>query len=643
MLQDIRDRLSGPVVWAFVGLISIPFAFVGIESFNTGGGDPTVVKVGSEKITASQLQRAYENRLRQYQEMLGENFRMDMINPEQVRSGVLDELIQQSVLREHADDYGYTASSASLLKSIEAIPAFQKEGRFDKDSYNQVLRMQGYTPASFERQLRDGLAQDQVREAVLESAFITPKEAAANWRLSQQERGFSSVSFSLADTAAGITVSDEEVAKYYKDNAGKYKALERLKVAYVELSLAAMPEAPAPAASVLKPLYDAEIASYSAPEERRASHILVSIGADAAAARKKAQELKARIDAGTDFATVAKEASDDPGSKDSGGDLGMVRKGQMTPKFEDALFAMKAAGAVSEPVETEFGFHLIKLMEIKPAAVKPFEDPDVQAQLLAAYRKKDAELRFRDQSEKLEQLAFENLNSLEPVAKALGLTVQTTDWFVRGQGAGLTGNAEFQKAAFASEVIKADENSKPVSVGENRLVVLRKAEYQPERPLKLEEVRDGVRSELKSIQAKAKAQALADDLVKRLKAPGADFASVTAAQNLTATTQAALKRDAKEADAAVLKAVFALPKPAANGMSYGTAVSSSGDVVVIALQSVTEPAVNPADETAAREAARVKDALAGLEFAGFKAAIEKAIGVGEKTLPALSAVDPASP
>lgn len=640
MLQDIRDRLSGPIVWVVVGLISVPFAFFGIETFNSGGGDPTVVKVGGEKITDSQVQSAYESRVRQYQEMLGENFRMDMINPAQVREGVVNELVQETLLREHASNGGYSASNAAILKTLETIPSFQKDGRFDKATYAEALSRQGMSATGFERQLRDGMAQDQVRDAVLSSAFITPAESAAAWRLSQQERTYSAVSYKPSAFEAGISISDDEVAKYFAANASKYNAKERMKASYVELSLEALPEAAAPDAAKLKALYDADVASFSSPEERRAAHILVNIGADTAAAKQKAEGIKARLDAGADFAALAKEVSDDSGSKDTGGDLGQVRKGQMTPKFEDALFAMKASGEVSAPVETEFGYHLIKLTELKAATVRPFDDPTVQAQLLAAYRKKDAELRFKDLSEKLEQLAFENSSSLDPVAKGVGGTVQTTDWFARGQGPGMTGNAEFQQAAFAPEVIKSGENSKPVSLGATRLVVLRKAEYEAARPLKLEEVREAVRLELASQQAKAKAVAAADALLKALQAPGAVFSDITTAQGLVVSNSGSVKRKADGVDSELLKALFKLPRPSASGISYGKATLSGGDIAVIALASVRDGVAAPADADFVRESGQAKDAMAGVEFAGFKGMIEKAIGVSKKA--AAKAADPAA-
>ena len=180
MLQSIRDRLSGPIVWVIIGLIAIPFAFVGIDTFNSGGADPIVAKVGGQKITSSQLEAAYQQRLQRLQQMLGENFRSDMIDPASFRQGVLKEMVQETALQQHADKSGYTASDAAIIKTIETIPAFQVEGKFSSEAYRAALATQGLTPQRFEKQLREGLGTDQIRDGVVASAFVTPAETTVN-------------------------------------------------------------------------------------------------------------------------------------------------------------------------------------------------------------------------------------------------------------------------------------------------------------------------------------------------------------------------------------------------------------------------------------------------------------------------------
>ena len=640
MLQNIRDRMTGPIVWAIVGLIAVPFAFFGIETFQGSGSDPTVAKVGAQKITSAQLEAAYQQRLQRLQQMLGENFRSDMIEPVRFREGVLQEMVQETALQQHALNAGYTASDASILQAIQAIPAFQKDGQFSADQYRQALSAKGLSPQGFETQLREGLSQDQIRDGVLASAFVTPAEAAAAWRLAQQERAFTSLAFKPETYEAAITVSDEEIAKRFAANGAAYKAPERLKLKTVELDLAKLPEAPAPEAAVLKAIYDADSNPFSAPEERRARHILIAFGADKDAAREKADAIKAKLDAKADFAALARDASDDPGSKSNGGDLGWVRKGLMTPKFEQALFALQKS-EVSTPVETEFGWHVIQLEDIKQAETKPFADASVQAELLSSYRKRDVEKRFQQLSEKLEQLAFENASSLDPVAQAIGTTVETTDWFTRSSGSGFTANQAVVQAAFSDEVLQDNENSKPVDLGNNRIAVVRKAEYEPARARQLEEVREQIRAEIKRATAVARAQAEADAVIKAAES-GTALTVLAAERQLSVTAPGSVRRDAEGVERAVLEAAFRLARPVASKTSVGKTILGNGEVVVIALESVKDATPETDDSVFKQQTMQLRDAFAGAEFASFRSDLEQQLGVDRKLLSAAESADAAA-
>ncbi len=639
MLQTIRDRVSGPITWAIIGLIAIPFAFVGIDTFNAGGADPTVAKVGDQKITTAQLEAAYQQRLQRLQQMMGENFRSDMIEPVRFREGVLQEMVQETALQQHAQKSGYTASNAAIIEAIRAIPAFQKDGQFSPERYREALAMQGLSAQGFERQLREGLSIDQIRDGVLASAFVTPAEAAAAWRLARQERSFATLGFKASSYESQITVSDDEVAKHFAEQSARYQAPERLKLKVVELELAKLPEAPAPDAAVLKALYDADSNAFSSTEERRARHILISFGADKSAALKKAQEVKAKLDAKADFAALAGEFSDDPGSKATGGDLGWVRKGLMTPKFEESLFGL-AKDQVSEPIETEFGWHLIQVQEVKPAVVKPFEDPSVQAELLARYRKRDGEKRFQELSEKIEQLAFENSGSLDAVAQAVGGRVETTDWFTRTSGVGLTANPEVVAAAFSQEVLQDNENSKPVSLGINHVAVLRKAEYEPARARSLDEVREAVRAELKNTRATEKARAEADLAVKAVEA-GTTLAAYAVERGLAISESTVVRRDAEGVARPLLDAAFRLPRPASGKVSVGKTDAGQNEIAVIVLSEVKDATPETDDSAFKQQSTQLKDALAGAEFVSFRADLERRLGVDRKPLPAAEAPAPA--
>ena len=637
MLQSIRDSLTGWITWFIVGLIVIPFAFFGLEAFNTGGGDPVILKVGSQEIRQSQFQAAHQQRYQQLQQMMGERFRADLFDQKLFREAVLNDLKQESLLRQYSHDAGYRATDATLVNYLGTIPAFQVDGKFDVESYKAALSRVGRTPEVFESELRDSLTIEQMREAVVNSAFVTPAEAAQAYRLREQQRWLSYALFDSSRYAGKVSVSDEQLKARYESDKAKYMAPERIKLAYVELALDSLPKVEAPATDVLKVIYDAEKdARFSTAEERRARHILVNFGADKDAAKRKIEGYAAQIAAGQDFAALAQAHSDDPGSKGAGGDLRWVRRGQMVEKFEKALYALDKSGVVSEPVESEFGWHLIKLEEIKPAYTQPFEDAQVQRQLVDLYQTREQQRHFQEKSEKLEQLAFENTASLDVPAKELGLAVQTTDWITRAGGSGITAIDAVKQAAFSPEVVKDEENSKPLPAGENRVVVVRKAAYEAPRQKTYEEVADAVRADATAAAALAKAQADAAEVLKQVRA-GTALADVVKAQGIELQSPGLVKRGQTGVDRAILDALFKLPRPAPGSAQFKDVSLAGGSVAVIALSAVQDGVLDLNAGEAVQAQNQLREVLAGNEFAGFRKQIESAIKIKVVNEPAEAA------
>ncbi len=638
MLQQIRDRTSGLVAGFIVALIAIPFAFFGIESFTSGGGDPVVAKVGDQKIRDSQFRNAYDQRYQQLQALMGENFRSDLFDQTRFREAVLKDMTQESMLRQYSEKQGYQANDALLFQTISGIPAFQVDGRFDSEAYKTALARQGLDPHRFEQQLRDSIEMDQLRATVVESAFVVPTQAEQDYRLTNQERALSYVLFDTATYLPQISVSDEELQARYERDKAQFMAPERIKLAYVELSMESLAAAAAPADDVLKVLYDAEKASrFTTQEERKASHIMVSFGSDKSEAKKKIEQLAAQLKGGQDFATLAKSSSEDPGSKDQGGDLGWVRRGQMTEKFEQALFALKS-GVVSDPVETEFGWHLIRADEVKPGLTRSLDEPEVREELIALYRNREQQKQFQEKLEKLEQLAFENPTSLAPVAEALELPLQTTEWFTRAGGAGLAANEAIRTAAFSTEILGDGENSKPITIGDDKIVVLRKAEHEAPRQRSLAEVSVELRDALRNEAALAKAKADAAEVLAAVRG-GKALSAVAADKGLALKSPGLVRRDNGNEDRVVLEALFKLPRPAAGATTYGETVLPAGGVAVLALSEVQEPTASGA--TAEAQRARLRELVAGGEFGGYRDLIESKIKLEIVNAPGSEApVDP---
>jgi peptidyl-prolyl cis-trans isomerase D len=625
MLQAIRDKSTGWIVWFIVGLIVVPFAFWGIESFRTGGGDPVIAKVGGQEITQSQFRAGYEQKYQQFQMMMGERFRADQFDQTRFRQAVLDDMTQESMLRQFVHHAGYRASDAALFTYLSKIPAFQQDGKFSKEAYLAALSRQGMKPEQFESQLRDSLEMEQMREAVLQTAFVTPADAALSYRLANEERDLAYAVFDYSQYVGPIEPTDAEIKSRYETDKSKFMAPERIKLAYVELSADSLNKAAPPPADVLQVIYNAEKESrFTTAEERKGRHILISFGTDKAASKTKIEKLAEQIKNGGNFAELAKADSDDTGSKSQGGELGWVKHGQMVEKFEKALFSLKP-GETSSPVETEFGWHLIQVEDIKPAKIRPFEETAVQAELSDIYLNRERQKRFQEQTEKLEQLAFENPASLDAVVKALGVTVQTTDWFTRAGGAnGLTANDAIKQAAFSKEVAMDGDNSKPITIAPGKVVVIRKAEYEAPRQKPLNEVMDAVRSALKDEGAKTKAQAEATQMSAAVRA-GQSASALAAARGVTLKNPGYIKRDNNTEDRSIVEALFRLPRTKTGDATAQTIRLANGNVAVVVLSGVRDAETAATADAALQQ--RQRDALAGAEFGAYRKAIEKSITI----------------
>lgn len=626
MLQSLREKTSGPVAIFIVGLIAVPFAFFGIEQFSTGGGDPTLAKVGDQKITQSQFQRSYQQRYQQLAGLMGENFRADLIDQDRFQATVLQDMVEESVLRQYVEEQGFRVSDAALFEFISEIPQFQSNGRFDTEAYRAALARQGSSPAQFEQRVRNSLEIEQLREGMLGTALVTSADLRLNYRLQHQQRYVSHVRFRASDYVDSVEVSDEEVAAHYADHSARYQAPERIKLNYLEINLDNLPATEAPSDEVLRAIYEAEkLNRFTAPEERLARHILIKFGADKDAARAEAEALLEQIKGGADFAELAEEKSQDTGSKSDGGSLGWVRRGQMVEAFEAALFKLKAGG-VSDVVESEFGWHIIRLEELRASAVQAFDEPAVRDQLLELYNRRENERRFSEMNEQLELIAFESPDSLQTAAEALGLKVQTTAWFTRAGGTGITADTQIREAAFSDDVL-AGENSPPLQLSATRTVVIRKNEYEPARQRELSEVAAQIRSDLVQQAAREAAAAAAEQALAKLR-EGQSLEATAEALGRELVTTGLVKRDNKELDRLLVRKLFSMPPPAAEQAQFAATQLVDGSTAVVALSAIQDANLDDA-EAAERSAAeqQLRNSLAGSEFGAYRGAIRDAVSV----------------
>ncbi|MBP6735153.1 MAG: SurA N-terminal domain-containing protein, partial [Chromatiaceae bacterium] len=436
MLQEIRERAQGWIAWGAVILISIPFAFWGIQSYIGGGTEPVTATVNGAEITARSFDRRVEETRMRLRERLGAAYRPELFEEQALRAQVLDGMIQEQLLLQASHDMGLRASNRELQAAILSNPAFQRDGRFDKATYDHMLELQGTSGPQYEESLRQRIVGTQLQRAVAASELATDFEMAEAIRLDRQQRRLAYLRVSKVGFLDTAPVPEEELQAWYQAHADRYLSPERVKLSYLVLDAATLDAGQPVDEEALRRQYDEEIERFREPEQRRARHILVTLaaGADAAAeaeAKARIEAIQGRLAAGDDFATLARELSQDPGSAPQGGDLGMFGKGVMDPAFEQASFSLET-GTTSEPVRSQFGYHLIQVTEIQPETLKAFEE--VREQLVAEAARGGAEAVFYDMAERLANLVYENPDSLEPAAEALGLKLQSSDWIGREGG-----------------------------------------------------------------------------------------------------------------------------------------------------------------------------------------------------------------
>lgn len=587
MMMDLRDRLSGWLAYAIVALISIPFVLWGIGEYFQGGKDAPVATVNGQEISAQMLDQAYGQERQRMAQAFGGSVPPDMLEGMGVKRQVLDSLILREVLRQYAHEHGLRVSDAELAAVLRGVPAFQENGAFSQQRYEQVLGLQGQNPLSFEADVRQDLVLEQLQRGIALSSFGVDAEVDGFLRLRGQSRAVEVYTIPATPRRAAIKPDEAALQAYFTEHAQDFRRAERVRLDAIELSVEAMSGNMQPSEEDVRRAYEDYLSREQQRERREARHILITppVDGDMAAARKQMDEIRERLTKGESFEALAKQYSQDTGSAAEGGQLGMVERGMMVEPFEKALFALKQ-GEVSEPVQTEFGFHLIRLDRIEQ--VKPKSLNEVRDAMLKDARHRMAEEQFHDLADRLATLAYEQPDSLKPAAEQLGLQVTSTAWITRDKGEGIGSNAKLRTAAFGAEVLEQGRNSDLIDLGDNHVAVVRVAEHeaaadQPFEAVRAEVERRVIEQELARV-VEADAGALRDALVR----PGA--ADETLGKlGVTRGFSGELKRMGEQGiDPAILRAAFAAGRPAADAPLATSVRLASGDMAVIRVLSVKD-------------------------------------------------------
>lgn len=576
MLQNIRDRFTGTFAIVLLVLLGFSFIFFGINLPFLGGD--FAAKVEGVEIPMAQFENSYQAELSRFAEMGGE------LQPEirrMIRQGVLDNLIRETLVDHYLAESGYRVTDQMITDLIQRAPEFQVDGKFSKDKYYAWLDERALTPPIFESNQRQALRVRQLQRGLAATAFVTPAEYRRYLNLYGQRRRAAVATFDVDAVAEGLSVPEEDIETYYANNPTEFRTPESVDLQYVEVDRSALSGRVELTEEELQEYYRQSANRYQQDERRQASHILIPLGDDEAAAEQQARAIAERARAGEPFNELATQYSADGGTAGQGGDLGLATKTQLPAALADTVFSMKK-GDTAGPVRSDFGFHVIRLVDVQAGGPLPLEQ--VRGELERELRDRKAEQQYRDLERQLSDALFD-AQSMESLSESVGLELQTATGFTKSGGEPFGSNQVVIDAVFTPSVIDDGMISDIVELDANRSAVFKVTAHHEATQQPLDEVRDGITAALRSQRALDLVRERAQNLQAALR-DGAGFAAAAEEAGAEVTPETMYARQSEDADPRVLDAIFRAAKPGEDSPTIGNAVTSDGNHAVFSVSTV---------------------------------------------------------
>ncbi|MDO6764029.1 SurA N-terminal domain-containing protein [Agarivorans sp. 1_MG-2023] len=587
MLEKLREGSQGPVAKIILGLVILSFALAGVGSYIATPSEQLAAEVNGESISRAEFDQAYQNERGRLESQFGAAFSQLAADPSymaQFRNNVLERMIGERLLDQAAEKYGLRVSDERVKSQILGMQEFQVDGKFDNERYLAVLYRANLQPSQFRDMIRNDLTRRQLQQALLGSEFALPNEAELLVKLNQQTRDVRYVTVPVANFAAQEAPTDEELKAYYEERKNTFKTEESVDVEFIVVDAAKIADSIVVDEQDIQQFYEANSRSYTQPEKRKVAHILIGFSGDEAADKAKAEALLAKVQQGEDFATLAAESSDDTFSGQEGGELDWFESGVMAPEFDAAAFALADKGDVSELVKTEFGFHLIKLIDVQTAQVKPLED--VKDQISQRLQQEQAQNAFYEQAQRLAEVSFEIPDSLVDVASETGLTVETVKGLTRSSANAILSQPQVLSQLFNLDFIAEGLNSEAIQLADDSSVVVRVMAHKAAEVKPFETVESQIASDLTLSRSNQAAQDYADSLIAALES-GEGLDGLLYEQNLTVDSKVKVARDSQDFEPQVVRHLFMMAKPTEQKVASRIA-TMNGDQLVIQVTEVNE-------------------------------------------------------
>jgi len=587
MLQALRTKLDGWPSRVILGICVFAISFFGIESYFASHTDTYVAMVGKHEISQRDFQDRMNEARRDAMARMGDQFDATEFEKPETKRQILDQLINEQLLRQANETLGLKVSAVELRDRIASQQAFQVNGQFDPATYRAILAAQNMTPGSFESSQRASMEPSLLPRAIIASTIVTDADMDRYLGLLYQRRDlrwFAVPRPALADTA----VTDAQLDAYYKEHQADFMNPEQVSLKYIEVNGADLKIDAQPSEDDLKKRYEEQKQRFVQPEQRLVSHILVNVPKNATPDQQKAALAKAEKIAGEatadNFAKLAEQDSDDLGSKRSGGDLGWLEKGVTNASFDSALFALQK-GQISKPVLSDEGYHVLYLRDVRAGDAKPFAE--VRDQIAKDYLTTERDRQYNELAGKLTDQTYQNPSTLDAASQALNLPVKTTELFSRKGGEGLAANPKLVQAAFSDDVLLQGNNSGLIDLGSDHAVVVRVDKHVPAAVRPLADVRDQVRQKILDERTATEEQKRADELLARLQ-KGEDIQAVASSTGATVQTTADAVRMQQGVAPEVLQQAFLLPHPAAGKPQFARVALHDGSYALVAVDKVQE-------------------------------------------------------
>ncbi|VAW49711.1 Peptidyl-prolyl cis-trans isomerase PpiD [hydrothermal vent metagenome] len=614
MLQSIRDRAQGWVAWVIVGLIILTFALFGIDQYARGDKVVVVAEVNGQDVTGNEFLTLYKRQKSRLEEQFGDMYDQ-VVDDETLRLQVLDALVESELMRQWANDNGMLVTDSQLAAAIHSAEVFQQDGKFSEKIYEEVLMRNGLNIARFEYEQRQYLLEGQFFALTMSGNFATKFEVEQLASLQGQERNVNYLRIDQRPFLKTVEVSEQDIQAAYDKDKDRYVEAEKVSVDYIDLSQSEIAKNIEVNDALIQAYYDENNALFTLPEKRHAKHILISVEADTdeakAAALKTVAEVQEKLAAGEAFEVLAKTYSKDPGSASSGGDLGTFEQGMMVPEFDEVVFSL-AVGQVSEPVKTDFGYHIIKLEGVEPKQVQPLET--VKAEVVEQYKMEEAERQYFDLLEQLTTVAYEQSDSLEPAADVVGLKVQSSELFTHEGGVGdILSNPKVSAMAFSTELLKEHLNSDAIELSPNRSVFIRVNQHVEQRQKPLVEVAESIREQLTRQAAVKEAAVLAEQLLAKVES-GENPESLMR-DGVEWNTVGWIARNTQKLLPQIVGEAFKVAKPKEAGQSsWGIFQLNTGDTILLQVSGVRTQPISDEDKKALSQA--FADLFGSAEYKG---------------------------